>query len=146
MEEHPIIVFMAMLIFGYGLFSKKAENSIITAPMIFVVIGLLVSFFSLELLEEGPKAYFVKPLMEFTLLLVLFIDGSTIDLKTLTKEKALPIRLLGIGLPITMVLGALLAIPLFPGSKTIDFDPDGIYPFPNRCSPRTGSGDRRASS
>lgn len=119
MEEHPIIVFMAMLIFGYGLFSKKAENSIITAPMIFVVIGLLVSFFSLELLEEGPKAYFVKPLMEFTLLLVLFIDGSTIDLKTLTKEKALPIRLLGIGLPITMVLGALLAIPLFPEVKPL---------------------------
>jgi len=114
MHDHPIVVFMALLILGYGLFSKKAENSIITAPMVFVIIGLLVSFFDLELLREGPKAAFVKPLMEFTLLLVLFIDGSTIDLKTLRKDRSLPIRLLGIGLPLTMALGALIAIPMFP--------------------------------
>ncbi len=119
MHEHPIIVFMALLILGYGFFSKKAENSIITAPMVFVIIGLLVSFFDLELLEEGPKASFVKPLMEFTLLLVLFIDGSTIDLKSLNKDKNLPIRLLGIGLPLTMILGALIAIPMFPEVKPL---------------------------
>ena len=119
MHEHPIIVFMALLILGYGFFSKKAENSIITAPMVFVIIGLLVSFFDLELLEEGPKASFVKPLMEFTLLLVLFIDGSTIDLKSLNKDKNLPIRLLGIGLPLTMILGALIAIPIFPEVKPL---------------------------
>ncbi|GAA0879482.1 cation:proton antiporter [Algoriphagus jejuensis] len=105
---------MALLILGYGLFSKKAENSIITAPMIFVVIGLLVSFFDLELLSEGPKADFVKPLMEFTLLLVLFIDGSTIDLKSLRKDRALPFRLLTFGLPLTMIAGAVIAIPMFP--------------------------------
>jgi NhaP-type Na+/H+ or K+/H+ antiporter len=87
--------------------------------MVFLVIGLLVSLFDLELLEEGPKAGFVKPLMEFTLLLVLFIDGSTIDLRSLKKDKALPIRLLGIGLPLTMVLGALIAIPMFPEIKPL---------------------------
>lgn len=119
MHEHPIIVFMALLILGYGFFSKKAENSIITAPMVFLIIGLLVSFFDLELLKAGPKAGFVKPLMEFTLLLVLFIDGSTIDLRSLNKDKILPIRLLGIGLPLTMVLGALIAIPMFPEMKPL---------------------------
>ena len=114
MHDHPIVVFMALLILGYGLFSKKAENSIITAPMVFVIIGLLVSSFDLELLREGPKANFIKPLMEFTLLLVLFIDGSTIDLKSLKQDKALPMRLLAIGLPLTMVSGAILAILMFP--------------------------------
>lgn len=43
MHEHHLVVFMALLILGYGLFSKKAENSIITPPMVFVLIGLLVS-------------------------------------------------------------------------------------------------------
>ncbi len=114
MHDHPIVVFMALLILGYGLFSKKAENSIITAPMVFVVIGLMVSFFDMELLREGPKAAFVKPLMEFTLLLILFIDGSTIHLKSLRQDKGLPIRLLGIGLPLTMIFGGLTAIWLFP--------------------------------
>lgn len=119
MHDHPIVVFMALLILGYGFFSKKAENSIITAPMIFVIIGLLVSFFDLELLKEGPKAGFVKPLMEFTLLLVLFIDGSTINLKSLAKDRGLPIRLLSIGLPLTMILGAVIAIPMFPDIKPL---------------------------
>lgn len=114
MHESPMIVFMALLILGYGFFSKKAENSMITAPMVFVIIGLLVSIFDLEIVREGPKALIVKPLMEFTLLLVLFLDGSTINLKNLTKESSLPIRLLAIGLPLTMILGALIAIPLFP--------------------------------
>ncbi|MBN7803180.1 cation:proton antiporter [Algoriphagus aestuariicola] len=114
MHDHPIVVFMALLILGYGLFSRKAENSVVTAPMVFVVIGLLVSFFDLELLQEGPKANFVKPLMEFTLLLVLFIDGSTIDLKSLKQDRALPFRLLTFGLPLTMILGAYLAIVMFP--------------------------------
>lgn len=119
MHEFPIIVFMAILILGYGFFSKKAENSMITAPMIFVVIGLLVSFFDMELLREGPKAVFVKPMMEFTLLLILFLDGSTINLQSLTKEKSLPIRLLAIGHPLTMVLGALIAILIFPETSPL---------------------------
>ncbi|MBC6366701.1 sodium:proton antiporter [Algoriphagus sp. AK58] len=119
MHEHHLVVFMALLILGYGLFSKKAENSIITPPMVFVIIGLLVSFFDLELMKEGPKGPFVKPLMEFTLMLILFMDGSAVDLKTLMNEKSLPSRLLGIGLPLTMLLGSLLAIPLFPEIPTL---------------------------
>ncbi len=119
MHDHPIVVFMALLILGYGFFSKKAENSIITGPMVFLVIGLLVSLFDLELLEEGPKAGFVEPLMEFTLLLVLFIDGSTIDLKSLNKDKILPMRLLAIGLPLTMILGSLIAIAMYPDTNPL---------------------------
>jgi len=119
MHDHPIVVFMALLILGYGFFSKKAENSIITGPMVFLVIGLLVSLIDLELLAEGPKAGFVEPLMEFTLLLVLFIDGSTIDLKSLNKDKILPMRLLAIGLPLTMVLGSFIAIAMYPDTNPL---------------------------
>ena len=119
MHDYPIVIFMALLILGYGFFSKKAEDSFLTAPMVFVIIGLLVSLFDLELLADGPKANFVKPIMEFTLIMVLFIDCSTIDLGKLSKEKSFPIRLLGIGLPLTMVLGALVAIPLFPEQPVI---------------------------
>ena len=55
MHDHPIVVFMALLILGYGLFSKKAENSIITAPMVFVVIGLMVSFLTWNCKEKAQK-------------------------------------------------------------------------------------------
>lgn len=82
--------------------------------MVFVTVGILVSFFSFDLLAEGRKAPYVKVLAEATLILVLFVDASTLNLKRLIRERKLPLRLLGIGLPLTMVLGALIALPLFP--------------------------------
>lgn len=114
MHDHPIFIFMAVLILGFGIFSNLSSRSIISAPMIFVAVGVLVSFLNIELLAEGPKAGYVKVLAELTLMLVLFVDASTINLKRLIMDKALPSRLLGIGLPITMALGALIAMPLFP--------------------------------
>ncbi len=114
MTDHPIIVFTALLIIMYGVFSKLAERSVVTAPMVFVLVGVLVSFLPIELLHEGPKAPYVKVLAEVTLILVLFIDATTINLKKLITERNLPVRLLFIGLPITMVAGWLIALPLFP--------------------------------
>ncbi len=119
MTEHPIFIFMAMLILGYGLFSKRAEKSVITAPMVFVVVGIIVSLFNIEALREGSKAGVVKVLAELTLMLVLFIDASTIDRKKLKLDRSLPIRLLGIGLPLTMLIGALLAMVIFPEEKVL---------------------------
>lgn len=117
MTEHPIFIFMALLILGYGLFSKRAEKSVVTAPMIFVIVGLLASLFNIDELNEGPKAGAVKVLAELTLMLVLFIDASTIDREKLKLDRSLPVRLLGIGLPLTMVLGALIAFAIFPEEK-----------------------------
>ncbi|MFD2200500.1 cation:proton antiporter [Shivajiella indica] len=114
MHDHPLIVFMAAIILVYGIVSKRAEKTIFTAPMIFVLIGLLAGFFGFELLYQGPKAQLVKPIAEFTLILVLFIDGTTVDRSKLFAEKSIPIRLLFIGLPLTMILGFMAAIPLFP--------------------------------
>lgn len=114
MSEYPIIVFTALLILVYGLFSKKLEKTIITAPMVFTFIGILVASYPVKSLEEGINAPLVKILAEITLILVLFNDASTINLKELLKQKSIPIRLLFIGLPLTMLLGILIAYPLFP--------------------------------
>src|SRR5207244_4900917 len=59
-----------------------------------------------------------KVLAEATLALVLFADASRIDLRTLRREYAVPARLLGLGLPLTIVAGALLASLLF-GSLSV---------------------------
>jgi sodium/hydrogen antiporter len=114
MSEYPIFVFSALLILGYGIFSKIAEKSIVTAPMVFVLVGILASYFTFDFLKEGIQAPVVKVIAELTLIMVLFNDASTINLKELIRERKLPLRLLLIGLPITMVIGALIAIPLFP--------------------------------
>jgi len=115
MHDYPVIVFTALLILGYGIFSKLSEKSIISAPMVFVTVGIIINFLVGKEWKEGINAKWVEPIAQITLVLVLFIDASTLNLQTLLKERRLPMRLLFIGLPITMVLGVLLAIPLFPG-------------------------------
>jgi NhaP-type Na+/H+ or K+/H+ antiporter len=117
MSEYPIFVIIATLILGYGLFSKLAEKTIITPPMVFVFIGFIFSFYLFDITKVGLHAPFVKIVAELTLILVLFLDASTINLKELIRERKLPIRLLLVGLPITMLAGILVAIPLFPGEN-----------------------------
>lgn len=114
MLEHPLILLVAGLILGYGIFSKLSEKSVITAPMVFVTVGLVASFFVSEEIRSNVQAPWVKVVAELTLILVLFVDSSTLDFRRVYIERSLPIRLLLIGLPITMVLGILFAVPLFP--------------------------------
>jgi len=113
MHEYPIIIFTALLIFVFGLFSRLSERSPITGPMVFVAVGVIISPFGLDFLKIGLSAPLVRLTAEVTLVMVLFVDASTINLRALIKDKGLPIRLLGIGLPLTMVLGLILAVLLF---------------------------------
>jgi NhaP-type Na+/H+ or K+/H+ antiporter len=53
--------------------------------------------------------------LELTLVIVLFTDAMSINATRWTTEAPLPARLLGVGLPLTIVVGWLLAGALFPG-------------------------------
>ena len=62
----------------------------------------------LGLLDLRLESEQVKLLAEVTLTLVLFADASRISLRALRREFAVPLRLLGIGLPLTIVAGTLV--------------------------------------
>jgi len=110
MIDYPTIIFAALLTFLYGLISRVSEKSPVTAPMVFAGIGILASPLVLDLLNVKPSAEIVKLIAEVTLVVILFVDASTVRLKSLKMNRGIPIRLLGIGLPITMVFGFLIAL------------------------------------
>ena len=114
MHEYPIIVFLALLTFLYGLISKLSERTPVTAPMVFVAIGIAVSPLGFDLVNFTTDDVVIQIVAEITLVSILFIEASTIDLRALVRERGLPGRLLLIGLPLTMLLGTLIAAPLFP--------------------------------
>jgi len=114
MHDHIALVFASFLIFSYGLFSHLAERSPITAPMFFLSVGLLVSPIGLGIFHVEVDTEMVQVIAEITLVMILFVDASMIDVKQLKQGSKIPIRLLGIGLPLTMLLGVLIAYPLFP--------------------------------
>ena len=55
----------------------------------------------------------VRTLAEATLALVLFCDASRIHLGQLRLQVGVPVRLLGIGLPLTIALGAVAGAAIF---------------------------------
>jgi sodium/hydrogen antiporter len=116
----------ALLLFIYGLFSRRLQRSVITAQMIFVVAGLLLAPAALLLLpgsDGANSALFIEAFTvigEIALVFTLFVDASRIDLRALRQQAALPSRLLGIGLILTIILGAVVALLLFPGLALVE--------------------------
>jgi sodium/hydrogen antiporter len=114
MHEYPFIIFAALLAYVFGLFSRLAERSPVTGPMVFVAVGILAGPLGFDWLEVSINAELIRVITEITLVLILFVDASLIDLPALLKSRRLPIRLLLIGLPLTMIFGILLAWALLP--------------------------------
>jgi NhaP-type Na+/H+ or K+/H+ antiporter len=85
------------------------------APAIaFTGAGLVVGTEGLGWIEVAPSAGSLRLLAETTLAFVLFSDASRIDLHALRDGYAVPARLLGIGLPLTILAGTLVAVVVLP--------------------------------
>jgi len=106
---------IAAIVFVYGVFSRYLSRRAITAPMVFLIVGWLVGPDGLSLLDIGFEESGVRLLAEATLVVVLFADATRIDLMVLRRQFEMPGRLLGIGLPLTIATGGLLAAWLVPG-------------------------------
>jgi sodium/hydrogen antiporter len=109
------LAIVAALVFAWGTLSARLERFDVTAPIIFVLAGLLLTHGPLAPLGSVPSPELVKALAEITLVLVLFSDASRVGLRDLRADMGLCLRLLGIGLPLTIGLGTLLALGLFNG-------------------------------
>ncbi|UAK31150.1 cation:proton antiporter [Nocardia asteroides] len=94
----------AMLL-AFAAISGRITGTPITAPIIFTAGGLVLGSTAMGLIEVEATAETVKLLAEITLALVLFSDASQVDLTALRAAISLPARLLGIGLPLTIVAG-----------------------------------------
>jgi len=104
----------------YALFSRRLEHSSLTGPIVFTIAGVITG---LVLLSRGETALglaldveseAVQLLLEVTLVIILFSDAVLIDAKAVRREAFLPGRLLGIGLPLTIIAGTAVAMLIFP--------------------------------
>ena len=106
------LAIVAALIFGWGTLSARLERFDVTAPITFVLAGLLLTHGPLAVLSFAPSKELIKELAEFTLALVLFSDASRVGLHELRVDAGLYLRLLAVALPLTIGLGTLLALGL----------------------------------
>jgi sodium/hydrogen antiporter len=108
------VIFIALM-FVYGLFSKRIERTILTAPIIFTVAGMLTLQFLPGLREQKVHIEVFLQLAEVGLVLLLFTDASRTDLQVLKNIRNLPVRLLSAGMLLTILLGGVCALVAFPG-------------------------------
>ncbi len=113
MEPSSIVV-IALALCVFAAFSRKAERSPLTPPIFFVAVGFVLGGEGLGWLHLDIDGKGIHVLAELTLVLVLFTDAARIDLTCLRREGSLPTRLLGIGMPLTIVAGAAVALVVLP--------------------------------
>jgi NhaP-type Na+/H+ or K+/H+ antiporter len=112
--EPASIAVIALAVCIFAAFSRKAERSPLTPPMFFVAVGFVLGGEGLGWMHLDIDGEAIHVLAELTLVLVLFTDAARIDLTCLRLEKSLPTRLLGIGMPLTIVGGAAAALAVLP--------------------------------
>lgn len=114
METIALIV-IAGCFLGYGLISGRLQTGIVTPPIAFAAFGLLIGQGGLHLADFQIDREIIHLLAEITLVLVLFSDAARIDLANLRRDHNLPIRMLAIGMPLTIAMGTVAALLIFPG-------------------------------
>jgi NhaP-type Na+/H+ or K+/H+ antiporter len=109
-----LAVFVA-LVFLHSLVSARLERTALTPPIVFTLAGLAILALLPDLSwAEGRRGVFLH-VAEVGLVLLLFTDASRTDLAALRRVHGLPLRLLGPGMLLTILLGALAALLVFPG-------------------------------
>jgi NhaP-type Na+/H+ or K+/H+ antiporter len=99
------LAILALFILVYSSVAGGVERTWVSGPIVFTIFGLLIGPVGLDLLSFKADRETISTLAELTLALVLFTDAAGADMGVLRKTKALPIRLLLIGLPLTILLG-----------------------------------------
>ena len=108
----PLLVFLGVL-FVYSLASRRLERTVVTAPIVFTVAGMLMFPTLAGILKAGGTPDILLHLAEIGLVLLLFTDASRTDLKVLHSVRNLPARLLSAGMLLTILLGAIVAKLVF---------------------------------
>jgi NhaP-type Na+/H+ or K+/H+ antiporter len=112
---HWQLATLALILLGFAAISGRVEGTSVTAPMVFTVIGIVVGARALDLIDLEQRGEEIKLLTEAALTVVLFSEASRIDLRALRGEAAVPARLLGIGLPLTLLAGFVVALAFLGG-------------------------------
>ena len=111
-----VLAVVSACVLVWGLVSARLERWDVSGPIAFMVLGLVVTHGPTAMIHLNLHSSTVRSLAEVTLALVLFADASRVNVRALRADAAIPVRLLGIGLPLTIVAGAAAAEALYHSS------------------------------
>jgi NhaP-type Na+/H+ or K+/H+ antiporter len=104
---------LLLLILAWAVTSRLLARANITGAIVFAVAGFVLANPSWGPIAVDVETPSIHVLAELTLALLLFSDAARVNVSQLRRDIAFPARLLGIGLPLSVILGSLLAALLF---------------------------------
>lgn len=110
MEPYEVAL-IGVVLLAYTVVSQRSAAWPLTMPMVFVAVGAAMS--ATGIVEVSAELGAIGLLAEVTLAVILFSDASRLSLPRLRRQFAIPARLLGIGLPLTILSGAVVYALLF---------------------------------
>ncbi|GAA3388353.1 cation:proton antiporter domain-containing protein [Cryptosporangium minutisporangium] len=111
--EATAFAVVAAVVFLWGAVSARMERADLTAPIVFTAVGVVVAGVGLMPGTVAPET--LKPLLDVTLVWVLFADAARVRVHDLRGDLGMVVRLLAVGLPLTLLAGWGLAAWLLPG-------------------------------
>ena len=111
------LVIIGAVVFGYAILAGLLDRISITGPLVLMLAGLIVGPAGFDLFTGSVSSESVKTLTELALVVILFSDASSISAISAKTEASVVGRLLGLGLPLTIALGALFCHLLFPSAS-----------------------------
>jgi len=105
---------LLLLVFGYALVSGLVGRWYVAPALIFVLLGMALGPFGLDLLHAGPGVEGYTVLAQVALTVILFVQASALDLRRVLRRREISFRLIVIGIPLTILLNTLMAVLVLP--------------------------------
>src|SRR5208282_2181932 len=109
------LAIVAGCILAWSLLSVRLERWRISAAMLFVALGLALTDGPLQVVDVHLHSHTIESTAELALAMVLFTDASRVSVRRLRADAGVPSRLLFVGLPLAIVIGAVAALVVFWG-------------------------------
>ena len=107
------LLLVAGFALAYSMIARRLESTILTAPMLFLAFGYLLSTTGIMPVAGAETALHL--VAETTLIILLFLDAAKTDMKALRTRHVWPFRMLLLGLPLSVAIGAVIAWPFLGG-------------------------------
>ncbi len=111
---YEALVVLSVFAFAYSVIATRLARGVVNGAVVYLAFGVVAGPLGLGWLDLSVGSEGVRTIAELTLALVLFTDASNANLAVLRRTLKLPRRLLLVGLPGTIALGAAAAALLFP--------------------------------
>jgi NhaP-type Na+/H+ or K+/H+ antiporter len=108
------LIALATVMFVWAVLSARLTRRNLTGPLVLLTAGVVVANPDWGVVTVDVESATVHTLAELTLALLLFADASAVPLATARRDLPITVRLLAIGLPLSIAIGVVLGIALFP--------------------------------